>query len=110
MKLSTIRNKRDARELARLHQRLAEAHVALGQAITSPNGEQGSTITGDSRDRIYRTMRSIAEAIQSLENPFCDAAGGGMDVPMANPNDPLHWVKWLERNRVPDDQEEDCVF
>lgn len=83
-----------AREIAVLHQKLAEAMVAINSVrVEGPLGR--SPLAPRSQDALARPFNSLYVALSSLESPLMQASGDD-GAPFAMWATPDAWVEWLD--------------
>jgi hypothetical protein len=85
----------DAHTIARLHEKLAMAELALHEAMRLADDDGRHVLPASTYDNLRRISGRILTVRFGLETPFMRAVGGAMDSPFASWENPTVWTDWL---------------
>jgi len=84
-----------ATDIARLHEQLATARLALEAAAFMKDERHHCVLTSASIDQLMRLKDRVSSALLSLEGPFFAATGHDRSGPLVDTDHPRAWLDWL---------------
>lgn len=97
----------NARDIARVHEKLGMAAKLLRQAMDLCDEHHRCALNTPSQDALHRMAERIRLSMYGLEEPFVRAAG--MGTPFANTDNPAAWIEWLDQQSAADNPSQDSA-